>query len=125
MKQRPAEKLNKDLPFKYPIAVVTETTDTQEVDHNSWVIGVRPEFIKISEDGPIEGEIFSAMPTGMETTVRIKVLNYLLTGVVFGGVLYKIGEKVRLSFDGDGVVLFSRMNGRMVACGKCVVSSRR
>ena len=128
MKQRPTEKLNKDLPFKYPIATVLDPKETvldPKEEENKFVIGVRPEFIKISEDGPIEGEIFSAMPTGMETTVRIKVFNYLLTGVVFGGVLYKIGEKVRLSFEGDGVVLFSRMNGRMVACGKCVVSSRR
>ena len=57
------------------------------------------------------------MPTGMETTVRIKIGDYLLTGVVFGGVLYKIGEKVRLDFDGSGVVLFSRRNGRLISLG--------
>ena len=75
-KQRPAEKMNKDLPFNYPISMVTDTEqEKRELDHNDWVIGVRPEFIKISEDGPIEGEIFSAMPTGRETTVRIKGLN--------------------------------------------------
>lgn len=118
-KERPAEKINKDFPFKYPVAVVSDTEKQQrELDQNDWVIGVRPEFIRISEDGPIEGEIFSAMPTGMETTVRIKVFNYLLTGVVFGGVLYKIGQKVRLSFSGDGITLFSRINGRLVGCGK-------
>ena len=123
-KQRPAEKMNKDLPFNYPIAMVTDTEqEKRELDHNDWVIGVRPEFIKISEDGPIEGEIFSAMPTGMETTVRIKVLNYLLTGVVFGGVLYKIGQKVRLSFAGEGIVLFSRVNGRLVSCGKLEITT--
>ena len=118
-KERPAEKANKDLPFNYPVAVVSETEKEQrELDHEDWVIGIRPEFIRICEDGPIEGEIFSAMPTGMETTVRIKVLNYLLTGVVFGGVLYKIGQKIRLAFAGDGATLFSRVNGRLVACGK-------
>ena len=118
-KERPAEKINKDLPFNYPVATVSEPEKEQrELDHDDWVIGVRPEFIRISEDGPIEGEIFSAMPTGMETTVRIKVLNYLLTGVVFGGVLYKIGQKVRLAFAGDGITLFSRVNGRLVESGK-------
>lgn len=123
-KQRPAEKMNKDLPFNYPIFTVTDVEkEKRELDHNDWVIGVRPEFIKISEDGPIEGEIFSAMPTGMETTVRIKVLNYLLTGVVFGGVLYKIGQKVRLSFAGEGIVLFSRVNGRLVSCGKLEITT--
>ena len=80
--------------------------------------GVRPEFIHICDDGPIEGEVFSAMPTGMETTVRIRVGNYLLTGVVFGGVIYKIGQKIRLAFAGDGATLFSRVNGRLVGCGE-------
>ena len=118
-KERPAEKTNKDLPFNYPVAVVSETEKEQrELDRDDWVIGIRPEFIKICEDGPIEGEIFSAMPTGMETTVRIRVGNYLLTGVVFGGVLYKIGQKIRLAFTGDGATLFSRVNGRFVGCGR-------
>ena len=43
--------------------------------------------------------------------------DYLLTGVVFGGVLYRIGEKVRIDFDGSGVVLFSRRNGRLISLG--------
>ena len=94
----------------------------REPDREDWVIGVRPEFIRISEDGPVEGEVFSAMPTGMETTVRIRVGNYLLTGVVFGGVTYKLGQKVRISFTGSGATLFSRVNGRLVACGEVRMS---
>ena len=117
-KVRPAEKANKDEPFRYPIATVTEPEEEKrEPDRQDFVLGVRPEFVRICDDGPVEGEIFSAMPTGMETTVRIRVGNYLLTGVVFGGVLYKIGQKVRLAFAGEGTTLFSRVNGRLVACG--------
>ena len=118
-KERPAEKTNKDLPFKYPIATVADVAEEKrELDKEDWVVGVRPEFIQICDDGPIEGEVFSAMPTGMETTVRIRVGNYLLTGVVFGGVTYKIGQKIRLNFSGDGATLFSRVNGRLVGCGQ-------
>ena len=40
---------------------------------------------------------------------------------VFGGVLYRIGQKIRLDFQGDGVVLFSRRNGRMIAQGSLSV----
>ncbi|MBQ9252966.1 MAG: ABC transporter ATP-binding protein [Clostridia bacterium] len=121
-KVRPAEKTNKDEPFKYPVARVSdEGVKEEKPGREDWVIGVRPEFVHISEDGPIEGEIFSAMPTGMETTVRIRVGNYLLTGVVFGGVIYKIGQKVHLSFDGDGATLFSRENGRLIACGQLAI----
>ena len=104
--------------------VLDKIIDAAQIDKDDYVLGVRPEFVHICDDGPIEGEIFSAMPTGMETTVRIRVGNYLLTGVVFGGVLYKIGQKVRLRFDGEGTVLFSRVNGRLVSCGKLDIAAK-
>ena len=85
------------------------------------VVGVRPEFLNISENGALEGEIYSAMPTGMETTVKVRVGDFLLTGVVFGGVLYQIGQKVRLDFKGEDVVLFSRRNGRLITQGSLTV----
>ncbi len=118
-KARPTEKTNKDVPFRYPVAKVSDTDEQEkEPDTGDWVIGVRPEFVTVCEDGPIEGEVFSAMPTGMETTVRIRVGNYLLTGVVFGGITYRIGQKIRLDFTGSGTTLFSRVNGRLVETGR-------
>ena len=117
-KQRPVEKTNKDEPFNYPIATVGDTPeDNAGISASDWAIGVRPEFIRICDDGPIEGEIFSAMPTGMETTVRVRVGNYLLTGVVFGGITYRLGQKVHLDLTGEGTCLFSRVNGRLAANG--------
>ena len=120
-KVRPAEKTNKDVPFSYPVHTVEDEADDRTPDKEDWAVGIRPEFVSVCENGPIEGEVFSAMPTGMETTVRIRVGNFLLTGVVFGGVTYKIGQKVRISFAGDGATLFSRVNGRLVACGQVKV----
>ena len=115
------EKGNKDEAFRYHIAKVVEDDDSLQDDpvltDQDLVLGIRPEFLDIADQSPLEGEIYGAMPTGMETTVRIRIGDYLLTGVVFGGVLYRIGEKVRLDFDGDGVVLFSRRNGRLISLG--------
>ena len=113
------EKANKDTLFKHHIAKVNESEFEEDVEltHEDFVIGVRPEFLRIHENGALEGEIFSAMPTGMETTVKVRVGEYLLTGVVFGGVTYKLGEKVRLDFTGEGALLFSRENGKLIACG--------
>ena len=54
----------------------------------------------MSDSGAIEGEIYSAMPTGMETTVKVRVGSFLLTGVVFGGVLYRIGQKIPSGLSG-------------------------
>lgn len=114
------EKGNKDTAFKYHIAKVSAMDGLEDesiASNNDFVIGVRPEFIHLSEQGALEGEIYSAMPTGMETTVKIKIGDFLLTGVVFGGVLYQIGQKVRLDFGGDAIVLFSRKNGKMITLG--------
>jgi ABC-type sugar transport system ATPase subunit len=114
------EKGNKDSRFRYHIAKVDENEIIQEektITYHDYVIGIRPEFIKISEQGSLTGEIYSAMPTGMETTVKIRIGNFLFTGVVFGGVLYEIGQTVKLDFDGKGMLLFSRKNGNLISQG--------
>ncbi len=114
------EKSNKDTVFKYHIPMVNETEDYGDdvkLDDNDFVIGIRPEFIDITDDGYIDGEIYSSMPTGMETTVRIAVNNYILTGVMFGGVVYKLGDKKTISFKGNEVILFSRSNGNIIGIG--------
>ena len=112
------EKGNKDTVFRYHIARVDEdAAEAAEPGENDYVLGVRPEALRICETGGVEGEIYSAMPTGMETTVRVKVGNLLLTGVVFGGVTYTLGQKVRIAFGGEGVMLFSRRSGRLIGTG--------
>lgn len=113
------EKANRDSLFKYHIAKVEEDEfeDEATLTHEDFVIGVRPECVSICENGALEGEIFSAMPTGMETTVKVRIGEFLFTGVVFGGITYKIGQKVRVSFTGDGIQLFSRENGKLITRG--------
>lgn len=113
------EKGNKDVKFRCHIAKVEETEIEEEkpATDRDFIIGVRPEAIKIVPDGKIEGEIYSAMPTGMETTVRIRMGNLLLTGVIFGGITYGIGQKVRFDITGDDIMIFSRSSGRLITTG--------
>ncbi len=117
--KRNVEKGNKDVKFKYHIAKVNETEldEEKEITDNDFVVGIRPEFVKITPNGKIEGEIYSAMPTGMETTVRIKIGEYLITGVIFGGITYSLGEKVKVDIDGNGIILFSQNSGRFITTG--------
>ncbi len=122
--KKSVEKSNKESHFRYHIAKVDETLDDEDekkVTDSDFIIGVRPEYIKISENGSLTGEVYSAMPTGMETTVRIRIGNFLLTGVVFGGVTYKIGQMIKLDFEGNGIVLFSRKNGNLITLGSLKV----
>ena len=115
------EKGNKDEPFRYHIARVDEIDDSlleePVLTNEDFVLGIRPEFIDIAE-GNVEGEIYGAMPTGMESTIKVRLGEYLLTGVVFGSNLFTLGEKVKLGFKGDDILLFDRKSGKRIACGK-------
>jgi iron(III) transport system ATP-binding protein len=115
-----AEKSNKDTAFQYHISKVNALEDLGQetkITDDDFVLGIRPEFLDLSEEGGVEGEIYSAMPTGMETMVKVRIGNYLLTGVMFGGILYKIGQKVKLHTSGNDILLFSRKTGKLIAQG--------
>ena len=115
------EKGNKDEVFRYHISMVDEQDDAMMEEpvltNEDLVLGIRPELLHIDPNGPLEGEIYGAMPTGMESTIKIRLGNFLLTGVVFGNTLFKLGEKIRLSISGDAVMLFDRISGERITSG--------
>ncbi len=119
-KNKAVEKVNKQDGFRYRIVKV-EDDEMGMADgsagEDQFLIGIRPEFVILEEKGNMEGEVFSAMPTGMETTVRIRMGDYLLTSVIFGGVLFTIGQTVRFSFHPETAMLFSRKNGQLISLG--------
>ena len=113
------EKANRDSLFKYHIAKVEEDEFEDEVTltHEDFVLGIRPEFLDIADQSPLEGEIYGAMPTGMESTIKVRVDDFLLTGVIFGSSLFTIGEKVPVTVSGDNIMLFHRKSGACIATG--------
>ena len=115
------EKSNKDETFRYHIAKVEEEDDSLQDDpvltDTDLVLGIRPEFLDIADSSTLEGEIYGAMPTGMESTIKVRVGEFLLTGVIFGSSLFTIGAKVPLSVSGDNIMLFDRQSGRCIAFG--------
>ena len=115
------EKSNKDETFRYHIAKVEEEDDSLRDDpvltDTDLVLGIRPEFLDIADSSTLEGEIYGAMPTGMESTIKVRVGDFLLTGVIFGSSLFTIGAKVPLSISGDNIMLFDRKSGRCIAFG--------
>ena len=116
------EKGNKDEVFRYHISRVEDQDDAMleepVLTNEDLVLGIRPEMLQIDPAGALEGEIYGAMPTGMESTIKIRLGNFLLTGVVFGNTLFKLGEKIRLSVSGDAIMLFDRTSGERITSGK-------
>ena len=114
------EKGNKDEVFRYPISYVNGEEGEfhpETMTNEDLLLAVRPEFIDSKSGEGIEGEIYGVMPTGMETTVKVRVGEYLLTGMVFGSDLFTIGEKLKLSFKGMKLMLFDRKSGERIVNG--------
>ena len=81
------------------------------------VLGIRPEFLTIDGDGDVEATVYSTLPAGMETTVKLRLGGGLITCVVFGGIDFPVDTKVRFSFKGSDMLLFDRESRALLAVG--------
>ena len=93
------------------------------ITDSDFVLGIRPEHISITENGAIDGIVYGAMPTGMESTVKIRVGEFLLTAVIFGSIIYKIGTKVKIDITSDDINLFDQRSGKYIASGSIKIKS--
>ena len=123
--KKAVEKSNKDEVFKYHIAKVDESDyaveEEPEITNEDFVLAIRPEALKLSGDGAIASTIYGAMPTGMESTVKLRIGKYLLTGVIFGGVTFKLGEETGVDIAGTDILLFDRKSGKAITAGSLAV----
>ena len=119
--KKAVEKSNKDEKFKYHVAMVEENDYSMEeepvITNEDFVIGVRPEALKLGETGALKTTVYGAMPTGMEATVKLRIGNFLLTGVIFGGVTFNIGTEMGMDIQGDDILLFDRASGKCISSG--------
>lgn len=118
------EKANRDRLFRYQIAKITvgpELKESKSATDDDYVLGIRPEAVNIvsteKQAGTLEAEVYSVMPTGMETTMKLRLGDYLLTAVFFGGVVYPIGSKLYINFKEREIKLFSRKDGTLITGG--------
>ena len=100
---------------------VFQASSAFELNSEQVSLGIRPEFLPISENGDIEGQAYSTLPAGMETTVKIKIADEILSSVVFGAIDYETDAKIRFSITGYGILLFDRDTGRMITSGRILI----
>lgn len=115
------EQVNLDevkLTNKHVKLLYTPTTSSITVPKGKkLLLGIRPEDIAITEEGSLEAKIYSTLPSGMETIVKLDVDGLLLTCVVFGGVDFEIGHVVRIGFNAKNYVLFDADSELNIASG--------
>lgn len=115
------ERSNKVERFKYHIAKVDDYNlgleEETSITDEDFVVAIRPETIDINENGALDGIIYGAMPTGMESTIKIRVGSFLLTAVVFGSQTYQIGSSIKFDISGEKILLYDRKSGKYIASG--------
>ncbi len=93
--------------------------DNSKVNDQDVILGLRPEYVQISNEGSVKGEIYSSLPSGMETIVKVKIGSIQLNSVIFGDGDFTVGEKHPISFPGT-YNLFDKDGNRI---GRCKIIS--
>ncbi len=89
-----------------------------------FLLGLRPEHISLTDNGAVKCKVYSTLPSGMETTVILKIGNTLLTAVVFGGTDFPVDSGIGLELNHDNYILFDKSSQKNIATGSLGVSMR-
>lgn len=81
------------------------------------ILGIRPEYVNIEADSVLKARIYSTLPSGMETIVKIQLGELILTSVVFGGRDFNVGEETGVAFSGKRCMLFDADTQEYLALG--------
>lgn len=98
---------------------VKESKNVEEISDSEMevIIGIRPEFLPIKDNGVLKGLAYSTLPAGMETTVKIDLDGDILSSVVFGSIDYAVDQEIRFDIAGDGILLFNKETTNQIAIG--------
>ncbi len=86
-------------------------TDMPAADY---VLGVRPEHVQISENGPVRGEVFGSEYLGTTQVVMIRTEEGQVQARLSSSVEIKTGDRLRLAFRPEKLSIFSRATGRAI-----------
>lgn len=83
------------------------------------ILGIRPENVEISDEGFLEAKVYSVLPSGMETVVKLDMQGIILTAVVFGDREFHMNDKVKIRFRSGKNHLFKKgEDGKRAASGE-------
>ena len=117
---RDIQLVSKDLHFKFkPNSGVPQLKKGAEL-----LLGLRPEHISLTDNGAVKCKVYSTLPSGMETTVILKIENTLLTAVVFGGMDFPVDSGIGLELNHDNYILFDKSSQENISTGSLGVSMR-
>ncbi len=82
------------------------------------IVGIRPEFVSICNQGNVSGSVYSTLPAGMETTIKIAIGDSIISSVMFGSIDYPVDSKICFNIESNKIVLIDKKSGNTLALGK-------
>jgi multiple sugar transport system ATP-binding protein len=83
-------------------------------DGDAITVGLRPEHIRLADDGALQGEVVVVEPLGLSTQFYVKLAGQLLCVFAMGRAAVKPGDIVRLSADPASLHLFDPKSGNRI-----------
>ena len=99
----------------------TPNDASEAIKASEVVLGIRPEFLTICEGGKIKATAYSTLPSGMETTVKVKLADELVSSVVFGAIDYAVDQPICCDIIGNQICIFDKETTNRVSIGKLEV----
>lgn len=93
------------------------TKEPADISDRDVVVGFRPEFVKICDEGKLETVAYSTLPSGLETTVKLKRDDQIISSVQFGAVDYAVDEIIYCDIIGDTVCVFDKESEELLMMG--------
>jgi multiple sugar transport system ATP-binding protein len=87
------------------------TDDLPLSDGNAITVGLRPEHVRLADDGALQGEVGVVEPLGLSTQFYVKVAGQQLCVYAMGRAGVKPGDIVRLAADPSSLHLFDPASG--------------
>lgn len=88
------------------------------LENEDVVLGIRPEFIDLGNDLSLHAKIYSTLPSGMETIVKIQYGDLILTSVIFGDIDFEVDKNIGFNFIRNKIVLFDLASENKIATGQ-------
>jgi multiple sugar transport system ATP-binding protein len=79
------------------------------------VLGIRPEHIRLSDKGPVRGEVIHVEYFGSHWIADIETVAGRIKAVAAKNAVPRVGEHVGLDFQTDRIVMFSQQTERLLA----------
>jgi len=89
-------------------------------EESEYVLGIRPEFVNVCDDG-LKATVISSLPSGMETTLSVAVDDITLSAVAFGSIDFAMDSEVKINFSGNRYVLFDKASTNKLSLGSLKV----